>query len=272
MFLFLFSTLLFAWIVKGDILGVPNINDREITGKLGLIGKFAGISFTKDMLQFHSPSNILLQQNDTYLDLTSFVDGNITAACALESTIYLGGQFRVVNQTVNYIVQYNIETNQFQPLNQGLDGPVLSLYCDSTDSILYVGGLFTAPLNTNASLYGGHVAQWYNNTWLPLPWKGLNGPVYTITKNNKQNTILFGGRFNTTLFTNNSNLESDNFDTSQTIPMDSPFTVKYNKDQIAFISPLIMIKFHLDNFRWKWCLFIQPRECCLPFKSVSECI
>ncbi|KAG1309311.1 hypothetical protein G6F64_005408 [Rhizopus arrhizus] len=224
MFLFLFSTLLFAWIVKGDILGVPNINDREITGKLGLIGKFAGISFTKDMLQFHSPSNILLQQNDTYLDLTSFVDGNITAACALESTIYLGGQFRVVNQTVNYIVQYNIETNQFQPLNQGLDGPVLSLYCDSTDSILYVGGLFTAPLNTNASLYGGHVAQWYNNTWLLLPWKGLNGPVYTITKNNKQNTILFGGRFNTTLFTNTSNLESDDFNTSQTIPMDSPFT------------------------------------------------
>ncbi|EIE75573.1 hypothetical protein RO3G_00277 [Rhizopus delemar RA 99-880] len=224
MFLFLFSTLLFAWIVKGDILGVPNINDREIAGKLGLIGKFAGISFAKDILQFHSPSNILLHQNDTYLDLTSFIDGNITAACALESTIYLGGQFRVVNQTVNYIVQYNIETNQFQPLNQGLDGPVLSLYCDSTDSILYVGGLFTAPLNTNASLYGGHVAQWYNNTWLPLPWKGLNGPVYTITKNNKQNTILFGGRFNTTLFTNNSNLESDNFDTSQTIPMDSPFT------------------------------------------------
>ncbi|CEG78365.1 hypothetical protein RMATCC62417_12984 [Rhizopus microsporus] len=61
-----------------------------------------------------------------------------------------------------------------------------------------------------------------NSSWAPLPWKGLNGPVYTITRNNKQNTILFGGQFNATL-SDTSDL-INNFSTSQPIPMNMPLT------------------------------------------------
>jgi hypothetical protein len=99
-----------------------------------------------------------------------------------------------------------MQINVFQPLLEGLDGPVYTVYCDTQN--LYVGGNFS-----------NHAIQWSFNTnnWTQLPWKGFNGPVYTITKDPQRNTILFGGSFDATM---DGQLFSSN--TSQLVPLNTP--------------------------------------------------
>ncbi|CEG69230.1 hypothetical protein RMATCC62417_05336 [Rhizopus microsporus] len=101
----------------------------------------------------------------------------------------------------------------------------------------------------------GHVAMWHmsNSSWAPLPWKGLNGPVYTITRNIKQNTILFGGQFNATL-SDTSDL-INNFSTSQPIPMNMPLTSissgngAFSSDPKSIVCP-IKVSPYSDNQSW----------------------
>ncbi|KAI9248613.1 cortical protein marker for cell polarity-domain-containing protein [Sporodiniella umbellata] len=95
---------------------------------------------------------------------------------------------------------------QLAPLQQGLDGPVRSLYC--TNASVYVGGEFNQPIGYNSTQFA-HAALWTENQWTALPWKGFNGPVYTIA--GVQQSILFGGKFNTIgdrLFANQSYQQS----------------------------------------------------------------
>lgn len=179
-------------------------------GQLGFAGNYAGISNVKSNLQFESIYNTnLIQQKDNIFEKIATFDGNITASCTIGNDIYLGGQFETVNETIfNHIVKYNTQSNQFQPLEQGINGSIYSLYCDEIDDIVYVGGNFTQ-----------NAIQWdiKNNQWIQVPWKGFNGPVYTITRNNKYNTILFGGRFDAT-----GDGQFFNSNTSQLVPLSSP--------------------------------------------------
>ncbi|KAI9484647.1 cortical protein marker for cell polarity-domain-containing protein [Zychaea mexicana] len=192
-------------------LDLPDVR-LEAVGQLGFAGDYAGISPYKSIKQFESisdPGAIILLNNDTYELLGTATDGQIFATCLVPSTadattsdLYVGGSFTTLNGTfVNRIARYNPTHDTFETLDQGLDGPVYALYCD-TDAV-YVGGDFTVPVGaTNDSLpsFGGHAAIWHtgNRTWGPVPWRGFNGPVYTITRNALMNTILFGGRFEAT--------------------------------------------------------------------------
>ncbi|CEP11286.1 hypothetical protein [Parasitella parasitica] len=191
---------------------VKSIEIDEI-GQLGFAGNYAGISNVKSNNQFESidNTNLIQQKNDVFEKIAAF-NGNITAYCSIENDIFLGGHFETVNETIfNHIVKYSTQSNQFQPLAQGLNGSVYSLYCDEIDHIVYVGGNFT-----------GNAIQWNitNNQWTQLPWKGFNGPVYTITKNIKYNTILFGGRFDAT-----GDGQFFNSNTSQLVPLSSPTSI-----------------------------------------------
>jgi hypothetical protein len=125
----------------------------------------------------------------------------------MDQQLYLAGNFPTLTThndnntsavTVNNIARWDMTTNTLSTLDQGMDGPVYALYCDSTNHTLYVGGEFHQPIGSNSTSFAGSVAQWYNNQWLPLPWQGFNGPVHVITHNPKQNTVLFGGRFDAT--------------------------------------------------------------------------
>ncbi|KAI8642326.1 cortical protein marker for cell polarity-domain-containing protein [Parasitella parasitica] len=187
--------------------------DIDEIGQLGFAGNYAGISNVKSNNQFESiDSTNLIQQKDDVFEKIATFSGNITAYCSIENDIYLGGYFKTVNETLfNHIVKYNTQSNQFQPLAQGLNGSVYSLYCDEIDNVVYVGGNFT-----------GNAIQWdtTNNQWVQVPWKGFNGPVYTITKNKKYSTILFGGRFDAT-----SDGQFFNSNTSQLVPLSSPTSI-----------------------------------------------
>ncbi|OBZ85272.1 Polarized growth protein rax2 [Choanephora cucurbitarum] len=203
---------------------VPSIDLDSVGGKLGFIGDYAGLSPYEKPRQFESlEANTLLlaTQSDskTLFEQLSNLSGTVQTSCRLSDTQFiLAGNFTTINSTTyNHIAQFDTQTLQFSPLQQGLDGPVSSLLCINSSAV-YVGGDFTAPMNTNASQYAGHVALWNNQQWTPLPWKGFNGPVYSIAKNSE--SIIFGGQFDSTgdgLYANQNTTRPFNLATSSTI-------------------------------------------------------
>lgn len=188
--------------------------DDDIFGQLGFAGNYAGISNLKSELQFESLNNnnsILIKKNDQVFEKIYEFNGNIDSTCKYKNFIYFANG-------VN-IIKFDLQTNEFQPLNNLniFNGTIYSLYCDESNDIMYIGGNFT----TN-TVQVNNVLSFdlkINNSTV-LPWKGLNGPVYTITKNKKSNTILFGGRFDST-----GDGQYFNSNTSQIISMSSSTTV-----------------------------------------------
>lgn len=188
----------------------PNI-DFDSLDKLIIAGSYNGISIYKDTDQLtqipQKTSSIISLSNDTLKLLgTSDINGIIYDSCLLSGSIYFGGNFTTINgATVNHIASYNLNTNELKLLKNGLDGPVYTLYCDTENKQVYVGGSFIAPIDTSMTNYtnslsqfGGGIALWKNNAWTGLPWKGFNGPVYTIVQRNSTKTLFFGGKFDTT--------------------------------------------------------------------------
>lgn len=186
----------------------PNINFDPLE-QLTISGSYDGISLYKDTKQLTavkpSTSSIISLSNDTLQLLgSSNIDGTIYDACIFNNnTLIFGGNFTTINgQSVNNIASIDLTNNEIKQLSEGLDGDVYSIYCDTND--VYVGGSFIAPSTTDSirysnslSQFGGNVALWKNDEWVGLPWKGLNGPVYSIIKN-KNNQVIFGGSFDTT--------------------------------------------------------------------------
>ena len=195
--------------VQGAVPESPTINLDPMGGQMGFIGDFVGLSPYKQANQFETlPTNLHgLIKADTASDsehpiytLFATVNGAIDTYCQLSDTRYiLAGNFSAMNGTnFNHIAQLDTTTHQLTPLQQGLDAPVRSVYCTTNGSV-YVGGDFIAPFAaTNVSAFSGHVALWQNNQWLPVPWKGFNGPIYTILYHPQQQSILFGGQFDST--------------------------------------------------------------------------
>ncbi|CAB4484018.1 hypothetical protein RhiirA5_415984 [Rhizophagus irregularis] len=191
----------------------PKINFNGLSQIL-IPGQYNGISEYSSASQkeiFDSASDSFITQfpNGTFqLVGTSSSNGTINAICILprsndEMDVYIGGNFNSIGGiTVNNIARYDPSAKTFSPLIEGLDGPVYSLYCDTINSIVYVGGMFSAPIKTTNNIdpadFVGNVAIWRDNAWVALPFKGFNGPVYTIAYNEPNNTIYFGGQFDAT--------------------------------------------------------------------------
>ncbi|KAF9903057.1 hypothetical protein EC991_004270, partial [Linnemannia zychae] len=187
----------------------------------------------------------------------------ITATCVLDDAphqVYIAGNFKQIptsasilsNSTatnssipvstipssgLNYVGMYDSRLKRFLPMENGLDGPVQDLLCDSVTKQVYVVGQFKGPLqleslseveNSNSSGYqslssfGGGVAMWKrtpdstieinpsassvetaatttkaSGSWVGLPFKGVNGIVTSVAKA-QDGTFYFGGQFDTT--------------------------------------------------------------------------
>ncbi|KAI8879132.1 hypothetical protein K501DRAFT_336282 [Backusella circina FSU 941] len=221
---FFIYTILVSSVVSIDL---PSINLDSI-GQLGFIGDYAGLSPVKSEQQVESVTSglILKDTNSGIYRLLGDVQGTIESSCALsEHTLILAGIFSTINNTeFNNIAQLDTQTRALLTLNQGLNGPVRSVYCDTANQTVYVGGDFTMPVGvdntTENNFGGGHVAMWQNNQWSPVPWKGFNGPVYTITQNKATDSILFGGQFDST-----SDGQYTNTNTSQSVDLTSSATI-----------------------------------------------
>ncbi|CAI2175577.1 7583_t:CDS:2 [Funneliformis geosporum] len=192
----------------------PKINYNGLSQILTL-GQYNGISIfstpgQRENFDITSDSFISQAQNNTFqLVGTTSYNGTINAICILPRSnegmdVYIGGRFNTLGDiSVNNIARYDPSSKTISSLVEGLDGPVYSLYCDTSNSIVYVGGTFVTPTNPmanniNATDFAGSVAVWRDETWVPLPFKGFNGPVYTIAYNEPNNTIYFGGQFDAT--------------------------------------------------------------------------
>ncbi|KAI8646983.1 cortical protein marker for cell polarity-domain-containing protein [Parasitella parasitica] len=207
---------------------LPEIQLDLVGGQLGFAGDYAGLSPYKEPSQFetlYSSSIILSEIIDNTAIFKSFatINGSIETYCQLtDSEFILAGNFITINETIyNHIARFSSQSRQFSTLGQGLDGAVRSIYC--TADAIYVGGDFMAPINANVSQYSGHAASYANNQWSPLPWKGFNGPVYSIINNTQQNSIIFGGQFDSTGDGQYANANSSW--TTQMVNMDSSVTI-----------------------------------------------
>lgn len=194
---------------------IPSVNFDAVKQIL-LAGQYHGISqysSTSKSLDKGAATFFTEFSNGTYeIEGSTSKNGTINAICIIPRSkdniydidVFIGGNFSSIsNVTVNNIVRYNPQDRTFNPLLEGLDGTVYTLYCDRENSTVYVGGDFLAPVNPeahniNVSAFGGSVAIWGGGTWSALPFKGFNGPVYTIKYNEKNNTIYFGGQFDAT--------------------------------------------------------------------------
>ncbi|KAG2237121.1 hypothetical protein INT48_004623 [Thamnidium elegans] len=194
-------------IVQASYVTHPNINFDPLQ-QIGISGSYNGISLYKDTAQLttlkQSTSSVISLSNDTLqLLASSNVNGVIYDTCIFNNNMLVfGGNFTTLNnKNINNIASIDLTTKELKPLLNGLDGPVNTVYCDT--NAIYVGGSFIAPstpdmisYSKSLSQFGGSVALWKDNKWNGLPWKGLNGPVYSIIKNKEQ--IIFGGKFDTT--------------------------------------------------------------------------
>lgn len=188
----------------------PDVDFKSLD-KLIIAGSYTGISVFKDteqLTQIHQDtSSVISFSNDTLkIAASTNINGDIYDSCILSNSLYFAGNFNLVNGIkVNNIASINLlNTSQIEPLKYGLDGPVYSIYCDTHNAQLFVGGSFIAPVDTmvnyssSLSQFGGSVAVWKNNQWSGLPWKGFDGPVYSIIKKSNSSTLFFGGTFDTT--------------------------------------------------------------------------
>ncbi|KAJ1979880.1 hypothetical protein H4R33_005614 [Dimargaris cristalligena] len=196
---------------------IPPI-DTSATGQLAITGQFSGISrlssvsSTTNQPLLSSQASSAIFVNGTSLDILGSASkgDQIMATCqihnAKQSLVFIGGNFTTFAGVASQsIIAYDLTRKQAVALGRGLDGSVLSLYCDNARELVYVGGFFTGPLRKSTDTnspptrgFGPNSIIWGSGTWLPAPFKGLDGYVNTIAASPSGKTIYFGGNFTQT--------------------------------------------------------------------------
>lgn len=125
------------------------------------------------------------------LGLLGRAEGTISSLCALDSGIYVGGNFSSIDGVnASNIAAFNFTTNSFDKLNdREILGSVYALYCDRTKNQVYVGGNFQSGGSNNAIVWDQNAGHWDD-----LPFGGFDGPINSIQPGSNGN-ILFGGVF-----------------------------------------------------------------------------
>ena len=106
------------------------------------------------------------------------LNGTVNALASNGTYLYIGGEFTATSgatPTLNYIAVYNPSNEQWSQIiytisgdiGLNLNGFVNSLYYSSTDSNVYIGGVFTSSGTTNA-LQLSRVAK-INSATFPIP-------------------------------------------------------------------------------------------------------
>lgn len=191
----------------------PSI-DFEGLGNVGIAGSFDGIAIWKPSLATNNDSNVynsnssslILRDSNGMLSKINQTNegGRIEAVCQMSNapkTVYVGGAFtEIAGLNVSNIAAYDPTSKAWDALNGGLNGEVLSLYCDDTHDVVYAGGSFVRPVNAAVTTrYLGGVANWNltSKAWAPAPFGGVNGSVAQISQGVNASTLRFAGAFTT---------------------------------------------------------------------------
>src|SRR5579859_2436873 len=174
---------------------IPSL-DLSSFGQVSLGGDFQGISLYQYTAQ--NPSTQTGQGNGVYIQLPNGAlgllgraQGTVSSLCALDSGIYVGGNFSsIAGVNASNIAAYNFTTNVFEKLNdREILGSVYALYCNRTSNQVYVGGNFQSGGSNNAIVWDQNAGHWND-----LPFGGFDGPINSIQPGSNGN-ILFGGVF-----------------------------------------------------------------------------
>ena len=152
--------------------------DLASLGHVAVAGKFNGISITNQSGVFPVTHDALYSTNPYTLIGES--DGTINAICAINNTVYIGGNFtKIGGVAANNIASY---TTSFSPLSTGLLGNIAALYCDNDR--VYIGGTFDSSNSSNTVVWS------VPDQRFDTSFNGFNGPVNTIVAG-----PVYGGRF-----------------------------------------------------------------------------
>ncbi|KAG1735082.1 cortical protein marker for cell polarity-domain-containing protein [Suillus paluster] len=197
-------------------------------GQVGLAGAFAGLTLFNNStaVSFDPSTSSLLSRTGqgalTTLGTTNS-GGAIDSGCAINDIFYFAGSFSSIgNTSATNIASYTPSSSVFAALgSNGPNGQIYSLYCDVSNSQLWVGGHFTSP--------GSSVAIWdtKSNSWSAPPFKGFSGAaaeVLSITSNSSENSLLFAGSFITSLAANTTALNNTNNPNVPYSPGATPFS------------------------------------------------
>ncbi|KXN74864.1 hypothetical protein CONCODRAFT_76600 [Conidiobolus coronatus NRRL 28638] len=198
---------------------IPSINLNRL-GAIGFVGNFEGIS------SLNEPNPSSLQQNQSAIlkytknSLSPIgILGNsslITSFCSIQSSsnssntiLFAGGKFSDIdNNQLSNLAKYSTSTNKWESVKWGVQGIVLHLLCHQKEQLVTIVGSFKNTLMpgfiyspSTLSTLTPSIIQ-YNVTedsWISLPFKGLNGPVTSIAKVPNSDAILVGGDFQRTI-------------------------------------------------------------------------
>ncbi|KAG0703224.1 cortical protein marker for cell polarity-domain-containing protein [Suillus ampliporus] len=197
-------------------------------GQVGLAGAFAGLSLFNNTTAVSfdpSTSSLLSRTGEGALTTlgTTNSGGSIDSGCAINGIFYFAGSFSSIgNTSASNIASYTPSSGVFAALgSNGPDGQINSLYCDVSNTQLWVGGHFTSP--------GSSVAIWdtKSNSWSAPPFKGFSGAageVLSITSNSSENSLLFAGSFLTSFASNATALNNTNNPNIPYSPGATPFS------------------------------------------------
>ena len=222
------STIILATFLVLPVFASFPMVDFGRMGQVGLAGAFAGLSLFNNSttLSFDPLASSLLSRTGegvlTTLGTTNS-GGAISSGCAINDVFYFAGSFSSIgNTSASNVASYTPSSGTFAALgSNGPNGPIYSLYCDVSNSQLWVGGQFTSP--------GSSVAIWdtKSNSWSAPSFKGFSGAageVLSIAPNSSGNSLLFSGSFLTSFAANATTLNNTNNPNVPYSPGASPFS------------------------------------------------
>ena len=221
------SVVLLSLGARSAFASFPLINFDRM-GQVALTGAFAGLSlFDNSTPAVFDPSAASLLSRTPQGALSNLGNtnpgGSISSGCVIDSIFYFAGSFSSIgNTSASYVASYSPSSNTFSSLgSNGPNGPIMTLYCDTSNKNLWVGGRFLSP--------GSSVAVWNtkSNTWSPPPFKGFSGAsaeVFSIASNTSASSLFFAGSFITSFSGNATASNNTNNPNVPYSPGASPFS------------------------------------------------
>ena len=144
--------------------------------------------------------NYLASFNTTSGAVTSF-NPNMNSkvyALSLDSTnnlIYAGGYFTSVNGSItrNYLASFNVTSGAVSSFDPNLNNVVYALSLESTNNLLYAGGVFTS---VNGNTTRNHLASFNVTSGAVTSFDpNLSSGVYALSFDTSNNLLYAGGGF-----------------------------------------------------------------------------
>ncbi|TIA86103.1 hypothetical protein E3P99_03789 [Wallemia hederae] len=175
--------------------------DYDSLGTVSILGSFAAVddisNSSKSTKSYDNSTYTILSRPSNASDWTSLGSTNpyshVNSACKINDLTFAGGDFGAIDgqQIANFGV--HSEENGWQAL-ESVQGIINALYCDSSNSQVWVGGAFDAI----GEDMGANIAIWnvLEQHWQPSAVYGLNGAVNSFSRSDDQ--LFITGNFTST--------------------------------------------------------------------------